>query len=67
MATCIEDTVETTGAEEGWHHHGILGSHCTAEFLKIRFERGGLNVCHLNFPQAIEPFGSTEENISDNL
>ena len=64
MATCIEDTVED---QEGWHNHLVLGSHCTSEFLEMRSERKGLNSCHLNFLQAIEPFGLGEENIQDNF
>ena len=64
MATCIEDTVEN---QEGWHNHLVLGSHCTSEFLEMRSERKGLNSCHLNFLQAIEPFGLNEEDIQDNF
>ena len=64
MATCIEDTV---GVLEGWHNHLVLGSHCTSEFLEMRSERKGLNSCHLNFLQAIEPFGLAEMNIQDNF
>ena len=64
MATCIEDTVEVL---EGWHNHLVLGSHCTSEFLEMRSERKGLNSCHLNFLQAIEPFGLAEMNIQDNF
>ena len=52
MAICIEDTVKTTGEEEGWHHHCVLGSHCTSEFLEIRSKRGGLNSCHLKMCSA---------------
>ena len=64
MATCVEDTVED---QEGWHNHLVLGSHCTSEFLEMRSERKGLNSCHLNFLQAIEPFGLNEEDIQDNF
>ena len=64
MATCIEDTVQTL---DGWRNHSMLGSHCTSEFLEMRSGRKGLNSCHVNFLQAIEPFGLNEENIQDNF
>ena len=64
MATCIADTLEDP---EGWHNHLVLGSHCTSEFLEMRSGRKGLNSCHVNFLQAIEPFGLNEENIQDNF
>ena len=64
MATCMEDTVQV---QEGWRNHLVLGSHCTSEFLEMRSERKGLNSCHLNLLQAIEPFGLSEENIQDNF
>ena len=64
MATCIEDTVEDL---DGWHNHMVLGSHCTSEFLEMRSGRKGLNSCHLNFLQAIEPFGLNEGHIQDNF
>lgn len=64
MATCIEDTVDN---QVGWHNHLVLGSHCTSEFLEMRSDRKGLNSCHVNFLQAIEPFGLSEENIQDNF
>lgn len=64
MATCIEDTVQVL---EGWRNHSMLGSHCTSEFLEMRSGRKGLNSCHLNLLQAIQPFGLSEENIQDNF
>ena len=64
MATCIEDTLEE---REGWRNHLVLGSHCTSEFLEMRSGRKGLNSCHVNLLQAIEPFDLSEENIQDNF
>ena len=64
MATFIEDTVDN---QVGWHNHLVLGSHCTSEFLEMRSDRKGLNSCHVNLLQAIEPFGLSEENIQDNF
>jgi len=64
MATCIEDTVVST--DGGFHHHW-LGTHCATEWTEMRVAIPGLNSCHVNFLQAIEPFGLTEEHIRDNI
>ena len=66
IATCIEDTVDTVRAEEGWHHH-FLGSHCTPEMWEMTAGQTGLNACHLNLLQAVEPFGLKEIDIRDNV
>ncbi|MBI4328313.1 MAG: urea carboxylase-associated family protein [Chloroflexi bacterium] len=66
MATCIEDTVRTASPEKGWHNH-FPGSHCTPEIREMSTGRAGLNACHLNFLQAVEPFGLTEPDIHDNF
>ena len=64
MATCIDDTVVSQDA--GFYHHWI-GTHCATEWTEMRVGLPGLNSCHINFLQAIEPFGLKEEDIHDNL
>lgn len=66
LATCIEDTVATDPSDKGFHHHW-LGTHCATEWTEMRVNIPGLNSCHLNFLQAIEPFGLTEQNMRDNI
>jgi hypothetical protein len=66
MATCIEDTVVTLPPGSDYHHH-TLGAHCSPEHQEVRSGRTGLNNCHLNLLQAIEPFGLTEDNLHDNF
>ncbi len=67
LVTCVRDTVETTHADEGWCNHFILGSHCTSEVWELVGEQAGMDACHLNLLQAIEPFGLNEENILQNF
>jgi uncharacterized protein YcgI (DUF1989 family) len=64
LATCIEDTVVST--EREFHHHW-LGTHCATEWTEMRVAIPGLNSCHLNLLQAIEPFGLTEAHLRDNI
>ena len=66
MVTCTEDTVVTLPKGSDFHHH-FAQTHCCTEFMEARTGRPGLNSCHLNLLQAIEPFGLKEENIRDNL
>ncbi|MCH7997282.1 MAG: urea carboxylase-associated family protein [Chloroflexi bacterium] len=66
LATCIEDTVVTDPSDSEFHHHW-LGTHCATEWTEMRVGIPGLNSCHLNFLQAVEPFGLREENIRDNV
>jgi hypothetical protein len=66
LATCIEDTVAPDSSDENFHHHW-LGTHCATEWTEMRVGIPGLNSCHVNFLQAIEPFGLKEENIRDNI
>jgi len=66
IATCTEDTVITQDADKGYHHHW-MGSHCAPEIYELRAGLTGLNACHLNLLEAIEPFGLTEGNILHNL
>ena len=67
IATCIEDTVETGPADEGWHAH-FSGSHCASEVWELTFGVPGLNGCHLNLLQGAESMGLTEEDvIGDNI
>ena len=66
MATCTEDTVVTKPPGSDYHHH-LAATHCAPEVYELRSGRIGLNACHLNFLQAIEPFGLTENDIHDNI
>ena len=67
IATCIEDTVDTGPADEGWHAH-FSGSHCASEVWELTFGVPGLNGCHLNLLQGAESMGLTEEDvIGDNI
>ena len=66
LVTCIEDTVVTDPADSDFHHHW-LGTHCATEWTEMRVAIPGLNSCHVNFLQAIEPFGLKEEDIHDNI
>lgn len=67
IATCIEDTVVTGPAHEGWHAH-FSGSHCCPEIYEMMLGKAGLNGCHLNLLQGVEPFGLSEEDvIGDNI
>ncbi len=64
MATCIEDTVVIEPPDSGYHHSDSR-THCTSEVWELRTGVSGLDSCHLNFLQAIEPFGLDETNIHD--
>lgn len=66
MATCIEDTIITDTSQHPYHHSDVR-SHCTSELKEMITGQGGLNSCHMNFLQAIEPFGLKEEDIHDTL
>jgi uncharacterized protein len=66
LATCLDDTVVPASADVGFHHHW-LGTHCATEWTEMRVGIPGLNSCHLNFLQAIAPFGLTEDDIRDNV
>ena len=61
MMTCVEDTVVNASADAGYHHHWVVASRCSSESLEMRSGRAGMNSCHLNLLQAIEPFGLSEE------
>ena len=67
LATCIDDTVVLQPPTDGWHHHAAIGAHCAPEMYEFRSGRTGLNGCHQNFLQAIQPFNMGEEHIGDNL
>lgn len=66
MATCIEDTVINQPTDRPYHHSDAR-THCTSEQWEMRTGIAGLDSCHLNFLQAIQPFGLKEENIHDNF
>ena len=66
MGTCIEDTVVSDPPDSGYHHSDSR-THCTSEQWEMQTGVAGLDSCHLNFLQAIEPFGLKEENIHDNF
>ena len=67
LTTCVEDTVINTSPEDENYHHHFIGHHCTPELVEMRTGRAGMNCCHLNLLQGIEPFGLKEENILDNI
>ena len=66
METCIEDTV-VFEPPDSLYHNSDSRTHCTSEQWEMQTGVAGLNSCHLNFLQAIEPFGLKEENIHDNF
>ena len=66
MVTCIEDTVAATRDGHRAHHH-FLASHCAPEQQEMRTGKAGLNACRVNFLQAIEPFGLSEEHLLENI
>ena len=66
MATCVEDTVIPNPEHVDYHHH-YTRTHCTTELWEMYTGEPGLNSCHLNFLQAIEPYGLKEEDIHDNF
>ena len=66
MATVIEDTVVVELPDPDFHHH-FVGGHCCTEWNEMRSGRPGLNSCHVNFLQAIGPFGLGESDIHDNV
>ncbi|MEE9198537.1 MAG: urea carboxylase-associated family protein [Dehalococcoidia bacterium] len=66
MATCIEETVDSRLPESDFHHCWMAGS-CATEWTELRTGISGMNSCHVNFLQAIEPLGLKEENIRDVL
>lgn len=66
MATCIEDTVVSTPPGGDYQYHYVR-THCNTEWREMRTGQAGLDSCHLNFLQAIQPFGLTEMDIGDNF
>lgn len=66
MATCIEDTV-VPEPPDSVYHHADSRTHCTSELWEMRSGVAGLDSCHLNFLQAIEPFGLGEADIHGNF
>ena len=66
MATCIEDTVVVQPPYDSYHHSDAR-SHCTTEEWEMTTGIPGLNSCHVNLLEAIEPFGLNESNIGDNI
>ncbi len=66
MAVCIDETVDTTKKEGDYYHHFVM-THCCPEVMEARTGQAGLNACHLNLLQAIEPFGLKESDMHDNI
>ena len=66
MMTCVEDTVVTQPPDSDFHHHRFW-THCSSQVMEMRSGRAGLNSCHTNLRQAIEPFGWKDEEIRYNL
>ena len=67
MMTCIDDTVANPSADSGYHHHWVVASHCSSESFEMRSGRTGINSCHLNLLQAVEPFGLGEEHLWESI
>ncbi len=66
MAVCIEETVDTRHKDGNFRHHFVM-THCCPEVMEARTGKAGLNACHLNLLQAIEPFSLGERDIHDNI
>ena len=66
LMTCIEDTVRTNPPETAYHHH-FLGTHCSPEFMEMRFGVAGLNGCRANLVRAIAPLGLKETDLHDSI
>ena len=66
MATCIEDTVIAAPSDLPYHHSDVR-PHGTSEQWEMRAGIAGLNSCHLNLLEAIEPFGLKEKDIHDSF
>ncbi len=66
MMTCVEDTVINPSTDAGYHHR-LLASHCSSESLEIFSGSIGMNSCHTNLLQGIEPFGLSEEHLRDSI
>jgi uncharacterized protein YcgI (DUF1989 family) len=66
MAVCIEETVDSKRQDGDFHHH-FAQTHCCPEAYEARLGKAGLNACHLNLLQAIEPFSLKEADMHDNI
>jgi uncharacterized protein YcgI (DUF1989 family) len=66
LAVCVEETVDTRGRDGDFHHH-FAQTHCCPEVMEARLGKAGLNACHVNLLQAIQPFGLEERHIHDNI
>ena len=66
MAVCIEETVDSRSQDGEFHHHFVM-THCCPEVYEARLGKAGLNACHVNLLQAIEPFSLKESDIHDNI
>jgi len=66
LMTCVDDTVRLDPPDPEWHQHSV-GSHCSPEYLELRFGVTGANACRVNLLQAIEPFGLAEEALHDTV
>ncbi len=67
MMTCVEDTVVTGSPEIGFHHHCLIGPHCSAEELEMHSGHAGLSSCHSGLLRAIEPLGLEEGHLRDSI
>jgi uncharacterized protein YcgI (DUF1989 family) len=66
MMTCIEDTVVTLPPGGLFHHHRFW-THCSPESIEMRSGQSSLNACRINFLQAVQPFGLTEDDLDANI
>lgn len=66
MMTCVEDTLASKTTQSPFHHHRFW-THCSAQSMQMRFGRAGLDSCHVNLSQAVEPFGLSDDDLKGNI
>jgi hypothetical protein len=59
MATIIDDTSDYSKIPVGFVYH-MWGPHCCTEWYELTYGCRNHNSCHMNFIQALEPFGMGE-------
>jgi len=63
MATVVEEHSGNQTLPDDFHHHVVLGGHCTEAQWEMLSGIKGHNSCHKNGIDAVAPFGLTEEDI----
>jgi uncharacterized protein YcgI (DUF1989 family) len=66
IAICTDETVDSRKPDGDYGHH-FVKTHCCPEVMEARLGKAGLNACHLNLLQAIEPFSLGESDMHDNI